>query len=106
MDLLDSITAEDLPNDVLQHVAETCGLDVAKSLLLHCAGMRIDIPLRPKRDAAKRYIELHYTGTNAQALAAKIGMSERFVYKVLKEKSAMRPAGQAPGPYRHPEPFG
>lgn len=92
--LFDSLTSDDLPNDVLQHVAETCGLEVARALLVHCAGMRIDIPLRPKRDAAKRFIELNYNGSNAQALAAKIGMSERFVYKVLSEKSELRAAPQ------------
>ena len=92
-DLLDSITEDDLPNDVLVHIAETCGIEVARSLLIHCPGMRIDVPTRPKRDAAKRYIELNYNGGNVEELASKLGMSRAFVYKVLKEPSAMKPAG-------------
>ncbi len=88
--LSDSLTPDDLPNDTLLHIAETCGIDVARALLVHCAGMRIDVPMRPKRDAAKRFIEIHYDGHNAKRLASSIGVSEAFVYKVLSEKSAMR----------------
>lgn len=92
MDFLESITAEDLPNDVLQYIAEVAGLDVAKALIIHCPGMRIEIPVRPKRDVVKRFIEINFTGENHEALAAATGMSVRFVYKVLGEKSAMKPA--------------
>jgi Mor family transcriptional regulator len=93
-DPLDSLTEDDLPNDVLQYVAEVAGIEVVRKLLIHCPGMRLDIPVRPKRDFAKRYIELNYDGHNAKILATKLGMSEAFVYKVLKEKSAMKPAAR------------
>jgi len=90
--LMDTLTADDLPNDVLQYVAETCGIEVARALLRHCPGMRIEIPMKPQREVAKRYIETHWNGKNVGSLAGTLGMSRSFVYKVLSEKSAMRSA--------------
>ncbi len=87
--LLETLRAEDLPNEGLQYIARTCGMEIAKQLITHCAGMHFDIPLRPSRSVAKRHIETYYDGRNAKALAHDIGMSECFVYKVLREKSEM-----------------
>jgi Mor family transcriptional regulator len=89
-DLLESLKADDLPNDGLQFIANTCGIEVARALLRNCPGMRFDIPLRPKRSIAKRYVEIHYDGSNARILARQIRMSEAFVYKVLSEKSEIK----------------
>jgi Mor family transcriptional regulator len=88
--MLETLSVEDLPNEGLQYIANTCGMDIAKLLITHCAGMHFDIPLRPNRNAAKRHIELNYDGRNAKTLAREIGMSECFVYKVLREKSSLR----------------
>ncbi len=90
MDLLKNITEDDLPNDVMQHIAETCGIEVARALLLHCSGMRIEVPLKPKREAVKRYIIEHWDGENVETLVRQTGMSRSLVYKVLGEKAQAR----------------
>ena len=87
---MDGLTIDDLPNEGLQYLAQVAGMETAKKVLTHCAGMRFDIPIRPCRKAAKRYIEIHYNGNNARQLARTLGMSERFVYQVLSEKSEIR----------------
>ena len=88
--LLESLSVDDLPNEGLQYIANACGIEIAKALIMHCAGMSFQIPVRPSRDSAKRYIEIHYDGANVRALAKETGMSCRFVYKVLREKSSLR----------------
>lgn len=98
IDLLADITEDDLPNEIMKYVAEACGIEVARALLKRCPGMRIDVPARPNRNAMKRYIEVNYTGRNAAVLASKLGVSERFIYMVLTEKSAMRKSDKAPKP--------
>jgi hypothetical protein len=92
--LLEDIQPEDLPGD-LKFIAEVAGIDVVRLLLKHFPGMRIDIPVRPNREAVKRYIETHFDGSNAGPLASHLGISSRTVLRLLGEKSAMRPARQA-----------
>lgn len=90
--MLETLSMDDLPNEGLRYIAAACGMEIAKSLIVHCPGLEFRIPMRPNRIAAKRHIEINWDGANAKALARETGMSQRFVYDVLREKSAIRSA--------------
>ena len=80
------IRIEDLPNKDLQIVAELCGLDVALSLIENLDGVNIYIPKFSFRRMIKCYVQRHYNGHNAKQLALELGITDRMVYKLLKEK--------------------
>lgn len=87
LDWLDEIK-EELP-ELLSGDAELiytqCGYDVFKLLYQNFAGMNLYLSGKPLREAMRRYIRKRYSQSNLKELAMKLGVSERYVYKVLKE---------------------
>ena len=80
-----NLDIDDMPNEDLKLVAELCGVDVARSLIENLEGVTIYIPKYSYRHLIKQYIHKHFDGTNAKKLALELKISERMVYKLLKE---------------------
>lgn len=83
-ELKNEIKIEDLPNKDMRLVAESCGVEVALSLLKHMSGVSLYIPKKDIKAALDRYIRDNYTGKNAKELALRFGKSERYIYQVVK----------------------
>lgn len=82
----DALKPEHLPGD-LGEIARECGLDVARYLVESWGGAMIYIPtlqgLR-KEHRDRRIIEA-FDGTNGGLLAAKLGVSRRYITRLLRD---------------------
>ncbi len=78
------INIEDMPNNDMKLVAESCGIEVAVMLLQYLSGIQLNIPKFGFKKIIDRYILENYDGHNAQDLAMKLDVSQRYVYKILK----------------------
>ncbi len=66
-------------------IYEFCGLEVLKALWENLPGINLYISTKSLIELQKEYIKRHYTGDNIKELAAKLKISERFIYKVIEE---------------------
>lgn len=80
------VTIDDLPNADLKLVAQVCGLATAVSLIENMPGVKISIPKNCNRRTMQRAVMEMYNGTNVKSLSAKLGISERQVYRLLQSK--------------------
>ncbi|MEW5970240.1 MAG: hypothetical protein AB1706_10260 [Pseudomonadota bacterium] len=56
-----TIKPSDMPNDDLEHIAETCGIEVALKLIEHCNGAtNICVPLSSFKKFERAYIQEEY----------------------------------------------
>lgn len=85
LDWLEEIEFEDLLTGDMKLIAERCGQDVLKSLMEKVPKIHVYMSEKPLVEAQKRYIAKNYKQGNAKEIAAKLGVSERFVYKVHRE---------------------
>ena len=68
---------------VFQH----CGLDVLQKLWQHLPGMSLYVSEKPLFELKRQYIRQHFDPkskeASAKALAAELGVSEKFVYNAI-----------------------
>lgn len=94
MDWIRELEEEDL-KDLLSGDAaliyEHCGMEVLLALWEKLSGITLYLSEKNLYEIKRRYIRKHYCkddpARNAKALAAKLNVSERFVYEVLMEKN-------------------
>jgi len=85
LDWLDEIDFRSLLTGDMKLIADQCGMDVLKRLLVGVPKIHVYVSEKPLVEAQKRYIEKHYRQGNAKEIAAKLGVSERFVFKTHRE---------------------
>jgi len=83
-DIRNSMTYDDLPNEDMQLVADTIGLEATLKLMEECGGMQITIPKNFAVKAKRKYI-IDNQHIHAKKLAIRTGTSERYVYNVLND---------------------
>jgi Mor family transcriptional regulator len=81
---LDEIDIHDLLSGDSQLIYEYCGKDVLKSLWSNLLSISLYISAKPLEDCKRRYIIQSFHGSNHKELAIALGVSERWVYRVLK----------------------
>jgi hypothetical protein len=81
-DILDGFTIEDMPNEDMQLVADSIGLEATMKLMSDFQGVQLNIPKNWHIVAARRYIEAN-SHLSPKKLAIRCGVSSRFVYDVL-----------------------
>jgi Mor family transcriptional regulator len=87
--LTDLIAFEDLSPD-MRLVAESCGMDVAITLIRNCPGISIYVPRADKMTAlVRRYIQQRYEGRSIgeaeiKQLAIELQKSPSFVRQVVR----------------------
>ena len=84
-----SITIDDLKaiqdNHAIILIAELCGIDVARKLIAKCGGLSIYIPnIQRMPRLMRRTVLQHYNGNNTQQVALNMGLSERYIRKLIK----------------------
>ncbi len=87
---LKEVLAPDLLSGDERLIAEYCGIDTLISLWENLAGLNLYISGAPIMKARKRYIQTFYNGRNAKELAALLGVSDRFVYQVVRERKGKK----------------
>lgn len=95
VDLMGGLKASELPNDDLKFLEEVIGLEAVQKLLLHAPGLSFYIPTRLPAGFVRKYVLLHYSEAekNSRALAKKLRISERHVWRILAE--VQPPRGRA-----------
>lgn len=83
---LNGLTIEDMPNADMKLVAECCGIEIALKLLTSLPGISISVPKFGIRKIARDYIIKNYNGKNAKKLAFETGLTENYIYKILREE--------------------
>lgn len=84
---IEEMGINDLPNESLKFAAEECGLDVVKKLMEKCPGLLLSIPQKPGSAFTRRYVLRHYNGENTLVIARKLGISRRYVEKILASQT-------------------
>ncbi len=88
MDWLKELSEQEIERALFGDLAmlyTECGLDVLIKLCEKLTGMNIYISAKPINVARAIYIKKHYNGKNCKELAIKLGVSERYVHKVIKK---------------------
>jgi len=80
----EEILTPDILSEDAQLVLKRCGLDVFIALWSNLVGLNIYVSGEPIRRAQKAYIKTFYNGRNVKDLALRSGVSERFVYQVVR----------------------
>jgi Mor family transcriptional regulator len=84
-DWLKDITIDDMPNEAIRLVAETCGLPLAVELLRTCGGARLEVPRFGFKKLIDRKIVKEFDGGNTRRLSSKFGVSKSYVYNILRK---------------------
>ena len=79
------ITIDDMPNEDMRLVAETCGLPVAVRLMKACGGAELYIPRFGFKRLIDRKIVEEFNGCNASRLCSRYKVSKRYVYNIIRE---------------------
>jgi len=82
--LFEKWTIADLPNPGLKELAEVIGLDNIKAMLVKCPGMTFHVPKDLYKQSDIEYIKTHLDDPISE-LAEKLGMSERTVFRKIKQ---------------------
>lgn len=92
--LIDTLTANDLPNEDLEFLVDVIGLDNVKKLLTKCPGMSFYVPVKLSSKFHRRYILDHYrkNENNVRAIARALGVTQKTVWKTIGDK---RPESRA-----------
>ena len=80
LDWIKEIELDDILSGDVRLIADSCGLDVLIRLWEECPSLSLYISTVPLNEARRRYIRRHYNGSNAKELAARLGVSDRFVF--------------------------
>lgn len=83
---METVTAEDMPNDDLKFVAQTAGIKDALRLILLFPGLTVSIPKNALRKLKEKYIAKEYDGTKftLNRLAVECQISQRHMYKIIQ----------------------
>lgn len=83
--VIDYLQIDDLIGEQ-REIAEAIGLDAYKKLVTLCGGSYIYLPKRESytRQIRDRVIRSEYTGTNANKLARKYGLSVGRIRKIVR----------------------
>lgn len=86
---IETITEEDMPNEILKEVYGLNGKDVAISLMLYQRGVTIQVPSKPFEKIKKRILKDMYDGTTAsiRKIARTFGLAEGRIREILKDQS-------------------
>jgi len=87
MDWLKELSAEELDSVLsgdLALIYSECGIDTLIKICKSLMGISLYISARSIHDARAMYIKKHYNGENIKDLAIKLGVSQRYIYKVIK----------------------
>lgn len=89
----DTITRDDMPNDMLAEIFELCGADVALSLITNMQGNIIQVPTRGLEKFEKKLILKEYNGTTAsiRKLARTLVVSETYIRGILSQNRIEAP---------------
>lgn len=79
------IKIDDLLDKDSKLVYDYCGVDVLIELMMHFPSIPLYIGKKVLNRIRERYIKQFFTGNNIKDLCVKIGVSERFVYKIIGE---------------------
>ena len=84
----DDLTPEQLPTD-LREIANDCGIETARYLVETWGGAMLYVPTlySLKKDYRDRTILGEYDGSNVGSLAAKLGVSRRYVMRLVRENA-------------------
>lgn len=85
MDWLKDITIDDMPNEDMRMVAETCGLPVAVKLMKACGGTKLYVPRVGFKKLIDRKIVEEFRGCNVRKLSLKYGVSRTYVFNILQK---------------------
>lgn len=88
MDWLKELSKEELAEVLYGDIAliySLCGIETLINVCDKLMGLNIYISSKPIREAMKLYIKKNYNGANRKELAAKLGVSERFVSEVISD---------------------
>lgn len=66
-------------------VYSLCGIDVLIKLCENFLGMNIYVSSKPVKQAAKLYVKKYWNGKNHKELAVRLGVSERYIYEIIRE---------------------
>lgn len=96
--MLKELTPDDLAEDY-QMLAQAIGMDGLLNLVKHYGGMQIYIPKKDNllRDMKVKEIRQKFNGRNIKQLVNEFGVSESFVYKVIRDKIAQGIKHDIPG---------
>jgi hypothetical protein len=87
-EFIEKIQYEDLTED-FKLVADTCGIETARTLIIELGGIRLDIPTaKSLRESIKRYINNRSESVPIKKIALELGCSERYLQK-LEERDKL-----------------
>jgi len=90
VDLIQHLAIDDLSDD-MKLIAQSCGLDVARSLMEKCPGVQIYIPRSEHiealilREMHRRYGARKLTASEIKAMSIELRKSPAYVRKVAKK---------------------
>lgn len=85
MDWLKEVEYKDLLTNDTALIETYCGEQVLLALWENLPSMNLFISTKPLTEAKKRFIRKFYNNSNAKELAAKLNVSERFVYECVSQ---------------------
>lgn len=85
LDWLDEIEFEKLLTGDMKLIADRCGIDTLKKLLIGVPKIHVYLTEKPLIEAKRKYIEKFYRQGNAKEIATRLGVSEFFVYETHKQ---------------------
>ncbi len=90
---MESVTADDMPNDDLKFIAKNAGLKAAMTLILLLPGLCVNIPKNALRRLKEKYIIKEYDGTRftLNRLVVECSLSQRHIYKIIKKHLNLPP---------------
>lgn len=80
-EFVDICKRDDLPGDELKWIADECGLETALKLALQFGGLQLYVPSSMRTAIKKKYARKKYDGSNARALALRLDVAERTIYR-------------------------
>lgn len=93
---MENITAEDMPNEDLQFLAQEAGVRYALMFLFLFPGLTVTIPKNPFSKLKENYIVKNYDGTKTSInrLAIECDLSQRHVYRLIEKNIKKAPASK------------
>jgi hypothetical protein len=84
LDWITDIGIHQIPSEHMQLIADKCGIQDAISLMTHLPGIELYVPAAGKKRLEHQFIKANFTGSNAAALAVKLGVDRDKVIQLTK----------------------
>lgn len=79
-------------NGIYRDIAEHMGIQIAALIYDHYKGLQVTFPLRfIAPDCTKEKIRSEFNGANARELSRRHGYSERWIRKIVSDRSTRNP---------------